>query len=239
MNDQRFVLQVADLSGRLQQSEQANADLLAHLAQERESTQLHAAMTQPIAAANASIDVPGQEQFGTAQAGQRRPQMTSGMQQGTSSQQQASALQNIRTDAARDLFDSSAEEDHQPAASSSSGRQSSGHEAESASPVKSQAAQGQQTLQDISNSQQTGSLGAASVAQASSDTAEMSITLQALAETLAMDLVRLKQLLEGRSSGSAAVDIKAAKWGFPKPALDNSPALDHSPEPSRPVTAGQ
>lgn len=220
--------QVADLSGRLQQSEQANAALLAHLAVQQ--TQPHGAMTWQTEAAMS--DPSEQRQSGTAVSGQRQRQTAPEVQQCSTSQQHDTALHNIRTDAARDLFDSSDEEEQQHATSSSSDRQSSGHQAESASSAKSQAAQGHQTLQGISNCQQAGSLGAASVAQASFDASKMSTTLQALAETLAVDVVRLKQLLEGRLDGSAAIDIKAANWGFPKPALDNSP------EPSRPVTAG-
>ncbi len=217
------------MTGQLQQAEQANSDLLAQIA-------LHPSSPQrgPEEAAPAN-HMPSAPSAAGARICEKVPPQQ-GQLEGAPGN---ASSQWLCTDAAEDMASSSDDDETNQQSSSKQGAESSQHGSASqdGSSVAISAQQQQpshapdrQTSQSLES---TSTPTRQSARQSDGSSAILHRRLQALAETLAMDVEKLKDIVESNSGcgPEGPPHSKVANWGFAKPEVGDSPG------PSRPVTA--
>lgn len=225
------MLQIAEMAGRLQHAEQSNVELLAHLT----SASLPSPSQKGPDTALPAHASPGPDSTGAG------PCHTASLEEG---QPQAalssSSVQWLRTDAARELGSSSSDDPDVQQGTDTEGEAASqgapaSHDGSSAAPSGQEVQQQQPSQVPQSSGRQSEPSTTATHSHTDSQSGTSSIALQKslreLADTLAIDVNRLKKVLDSRFSAEPECG-KAANWGFAKPEAVNSPG------PSRPVTAG-
>ena len=236
------------MSGRLQQAEQTNGDLLAQMAEGlthrcMSKKGLHAAKSPHTASSAPAYMEAGpsgatpliQEQSGIAPTKHGQPRCALS---------EESSSHHLLVDAAQEAGSNDKEE---PCQESCVGEEES-HDSETGSASHSsscatsaaQSAQQQQSQVPGIHKRQSEEPGLASerctdrpCGTSSSSDAALHQRLQAIADTLASDVVRLKKVVDSSSSCEAeAAGNKAANWGFSRADAEGSRSF------SRPVTAG-